>query len=163
MRISMIALSFLLAGLIAFGSASPAAADGPIVVGPFHIVDVVEFADCGAFKVDDHFVLDVSRKLYFDKDGTLIKIIADESGTDTLVNRTTGKSYTGRFHNTGLIDPTTATLAGVGIIVRITVPGSGAVFLDVGRFVRNSTGITFEAGPHQLFDGDLAGLCAALA
>jgi hypothetical protein len=124
-------------------------------------VNVVEFADCGAFKVDDHYVLDFSRKLYFDKDGTLIKTIVDESGTDTLVNRTTGKSYTGRFHNTLLIDPTTRTRAAVGIIVKITVPGSGAVLLDVGRFVTDSTGITFQAGPHQAIGADFAGLCAA--
>jgi hypothetical protein len=51
------------------------------------------------------------------------------------------------------------------VISRLTVPGSGAVFLDVGRIVTNqaSTVITFQAGPHQFVDGDFAGLCAALA
>ncbi len=79
-----------------------------------------------------------------------------------MVNRTTGKSYTGRFHNTVLVDPMTHSAATVGIIVRITVPGSGAVLFDVGRLVANRSGITFQAGPHQAFDGDVAAVCAAL-
>jgi hypothetical protein len=50
------------------------------------------------------------------------------------------------------------------VIYRVTVPGSGLVFIDAGRIVTNQAGteITFQAGPHQAFDGDIAGLCAAL-
>ena len=43
-----------------------------------------------------------------------------------------------------------------GVLYRATVPGSGAVFLDVGRIV------TDQAGTIVNFPGDLEGLCAAL-
>lgn len=40
---------------------------------------------------------------------------------------------------------------------------TGAVFLDVGRIVfERGAGIVFQAGPHQLFDGDFEALCAAM-
>ena len=51
-----------------------------------------------------------------------------------------------------------------GVVVRLTVPGDGAVFLDIGRIVTDRQGnLYFEAGPHQYFYGDFAALCEALA
>jgi hypothetical protein len=45
------------------------------------------------------------------------------------------------------------------------VPGSGAVFLDVGRviFDFDEVRLVFLAGQHQFFEGDVEGLCAALS
>ena len=87
------------------------------------------------------------------------------SGTDTFINSKTGKAIAAPFHNNVLIDPQTRFGANAGVIFKVTVPGAGAVFLDVGRLVTNQAGteITFQAGPHQFFDGNLGGLCAALA
>ena len=86
------------------------------------------------------------------------------SETDTFTNSVTGKALPTRFHNAVHIDPNTGLGANTGVIFRLTVPGSGAVFLDVGRIVTNQAGdiVTFQAGPHQFFSGDLAGLCGAL-
>jgi hypothetical protein len=55
-----------------------------------------------------------------------------------------------------------------GLQVRFTAPGSGAVYLDTGRidFAGEGLGggdITFAAGPHQLWEGDVEGLCSALS
>jgi hypothetical protein len=63
------------------------------------------------------------------------------------------------------VDATAQTDAVTGVIARLTVPGSGAVLLDVGRIVTNleTDEVTFQAGPHQLVEGDLADLCEALA
>ena len=53
----------------------------------------------------------------------------------------------------------------MGIVFKVTFPGAGAVFLDIGRIVTNQAGdlVTFQAGPHPAFDEDVAQLCAALA
>ena len=145
-------------------AASSAAAAKPEVDGPFHEEDTVFFADCGTFQILDRYVLDFTIKWFYDKDGNLVRGVEQVSGTDTFINSVTGKEITAPFHNTVIIDPTTATGANNGVIYRVTVPGSGLVFIDAGRTVLNqeSGEVTFQAGPHQAFDGDVDGLCAAL-
>jgi hypothetical protein len=152
------------AAIMVVMAASSAAAAKPEVVGPFHEEDTVFFADCGTFQILDRYVLDFTIKWFYDKDGNLVRGVEQVSGTDTFINSVTGKEITAPFHNTVIIDPTTATGANNGVIYRVTVPGSGLVFIDAGRIVTNQAGteITFQAGPHQAFDGDIAGLCAAL-
>jgi hypothetical protein len=55
-----------------------------------------------------------------------------------------------------------------GLYAGFHVPGSDAVLLDAGRIDFDGDGlgqgeILFEAGPHQLFDGDFDEFCAALS
>jgi hypothetical protein len=110
------------------------------------------------------FVLDFTERLFFDRSGTLVRIVAAVSGTDTFINSDTGKELpTTTFHNAVIIDAETALDATNGVTLRATVPGSGAVLLDVERIVsnKNFSVVNFQAGPHQFFDGYLAGLCAA--
>jgi hypothetical protein len=165
MRNRPIALSLVLASLVAFASLPIAAADGPVVDGPHRLEGQAALTNCGTFTILDQYVLDFTLRLFFDRSGTLVRLEEHVSGTDTLINSVTGKRYTSRFANNVLIDPATGLGANAGIIFRLTVPGAGAVFLDVGRIVTNQAGtvVTFQAGPHQFFSGDLAGLCAALA
>jgi hypothetical protein len=156
----------LLVALTLIGvSASFAQGNPPVVFdGPYHEQGSDVLFDCGSFDVVDHYDLYYSQMLRFDKSGNLVQIVEQVWGTDTLTNSVTGESYTGRFHNTVLIDPSTGIGANAGIIFRITVPGAGAVLLDVGRLVTDQQfNIYFEAGPHQFFNGDVAALCAALA
>jgi hypothetical protein len=145
--------------------ASSAAAAKPVVNGPFHDEGTVFFADCGEFQILDRYVLDVTVRVFLDETGTPIRAVQEASGTDTFINSVTGKELpTTPFHNSALIDPTTHLFAYAGVIYRVTVPGSGLVFIDAGRTVLNqeSGEVTFQAGPHQAFDGDVDGLCAAL-
>lgn len=161
----LMAASVALAGLLTFAANLPALATEPVVVGPFREEGTSEFAECDGFTILDQYVVVYSQKRYFDQDGKLVRIVEDVSGTDTLINSTNGKSYTGRFQNTVIIDPATRLGATSGIIYRLTVPGAGAVLLDVGRVITDRTGtvIAFRAGPHQAIDGDIAGVCRALA
>ena len=47
---------------------------------------------------------------------------------------------------------------------RLTLPGAGAVLLDVGHVVVDQEGnISLQKGSHQFYGGDVAGLCTALA
>jgi hypothetical protein len=139
----------------------------PLVIGPEEESGTEDFFDCGAFMIRDQFKLIFTLRLLFDKDGNLVKGVETVSGTDTFINAATGKSITAPFHNHVQIDFTADPPLGAnsGVIYKVTVPGAGAVFLDVGRIVTDRTGtiIAFKAGPHQAFDGDFAGLCAVLA
>jgi hypothetical protein len=156
-------LSFILGGLVALASFSIALAEQPVLLGPFHEEGTVVVADCSAFQVLDDFELNYTVRLFFDNEGTLSSIIFEIWGSDTFINSETGTAYSGNFRQSELV---TVGQYGAhsGVIARLTVPGAGAVFLDVGRIVRDREGnILFEAGQHQLADGDFAGLCAALA
>jgi hypothetical protein len=145
--------------------AASAAATKP-VVDEGTITGTAEVGNCSSFQVLDEFVLSFSAKLFFDENGELVRVVEQIRGTDTFINSDTGKEFTSRFQNTEHIDLTAEPVRAVtGVQGLLTVPGSGAVLLDVGRIVTNleTDEVTFQAGPHQLVEGDLAGLCEALA
>jgi hypothetical protein len=128
--------------------------------------DTQMLGGCGDFQVLDQFVLNFRTKLFFDENGEPVRIVEQINGTDTFINSDTGKNFTSRFQNTEHIDLTAGPVRAVtGVQGLLTVPGSGAVLLDVGRIVTNleTEEVTFQAGPHQLVEPvDLASLCAAL-
>jgi hypothetical protein len=157
--------SLVLALLLAFMPITVALADGPIISGPTHYEGADVLADCGSFQVLDVYETEELDRIYLDQEGNLVKAIVGYWGTDTFTNSVTGKAYTMDFHNTSIIDFSTTprTNALTGVVYRLVVPGAGAVFLDVGRIVfERGVGIVFQAGPHQLFDGDFDALCAVM-
>jgi hypothetical protein len=147
---------------------TPASAAGkPVLLGPFHQEGSALLAQCSAFQALDMFQGVLSITAFFDKEGNPESAIIDFRGTDTFLNSVTGKSFTEPFHNkefaalNGDLQPDKLTK--VGVAFRLTIPGGGAVLLDVGRIVVSPGHIEFEAGPHWALEGDFAGLCAALA
>lgn len=159
----------LLVGLMAIsGLSSVFANGGPAHFGPFPDEGTDAIADCGTFQVLDHWVSERSITRFYYDNGIRKRDIRHFSGTDTFINSLSGKSYTTTFHNTTFIDfDTSGNFAGLtnsGIGFRLTLPGGGAVFVDIGRFEVDAAGnVIWEAGPHHFLDGDFAGLCAALA
>lgn len=167
----LITVAAMMAAMLA-AMAGSAAAIKPVVVEPPKLIEGdIEIADCsefgfGNFQVRDKFEFTFTAKEFYDKNGELIMVVEQIGGTDTFYSPETGKEFTSRFQNTEHIDLTAEPVKAVtGVIARLTGPGSGAVLLDVGRIVTNleTDEVTFQAGPHQLVEGDLAGLCEALA
>ena len=157
-------LGVLLGCLLALAGVPAASAATPVFEDVFIDAGEAVLADCGAFLVLDRYVLSYRVARYFDRNGVEVRVIEHVSGTDTLINSATGAAYPTTFHSTAVIDPQAHRAAFIGVIFRLTLPGAGAVFLDVGRVVADPQGnLSFQAGPHQFYDGDLAGLCAALA
>src|SRR5687767_2970534 len=153
MNTRLIVSSLILVTLMAFFPFSVASAGGPVIEDPIYEEGTVDVADCGSFQVLDVYELNYISKLYFDKEGNLVKIVEQVWGTDTFVNSVTGKAYPMSFHNTVVVHPPRAAITGIGY--HLTIPGAGAVFLDVGRIVRDRQGnVYFEAGPHQFFNAD---------
>lgn len=165
MRTRIIISSLALVFLMAFMPFYVASADGPVIEGPLHFEGTDVLADCGSFLVLDVYEQTEIFRWFHDQDGNLVKIVGQNWGTDTFTNSVTGKAYPMSFHNTILIDYTPAPrrLANVGLLYRLVIPGAGAVVLDVGRLVfQRGSGLIFEAGPHQIIDGDLDALCTAM-
>ena len=157
-------LGVLLGGLLALASVPAAAAGEPVFEGPFTVAGEAVLADCGGFLVLDRYALTFRVARHFDLNGAEVRVIEHVVATDTLVNSATGAAYTTTARSTAVIDPQGDRAAFTGVIYRLAVPGAGAVFLDAGRVVVDRDGaIHFQAGPHQLYSGDVAGLCAALA
>jgi hypothetical protein len=159
----------VLVSLVALSNYNWASAGGgPVQLGPFYQQGTDLVADCGTFQVLDHFVIERRITRFFYDNGIRKSDIRQLSGTDTFTNSVTGKSYTMTFHNTTFIDFDTSgnfvQLANSGIGYRLTIPGGGAVFVDIGRFEVDTEGnVIWEAGPHHDLDGDFTGLCAAMA
>ena len=163
MYIRLFTCSLVLVSLMTFLPVSTASADAPVIEGPFHEEVSFMVTDCGSFQVIDYFVGDWTRTLFYDEAGNLDYYRVQLSGTDTLTNSVTGKAYSGYAHAVTTRDLVEGTRTDAGIYWHITVPGMGAVFLDVGRIVFQGRGnVIFEAGPHQEIDGDFTALCAAL-
>jgi hypothetical protein len=158
----------ILVGVVALMSLAvgPAAAVGaPVVIGPIHEEGEAPLLDCGDFMVVDQYSIDFTLRLFFDADGNRVRGVEHVSGTDTFTNAETGKALPGRFANNVLIDFESGLGANAGIIFRLNVPGYGVVFHEVGRVISDRTGtiVTFEAGPKDFTNGEIEGLCAALA
>ena len=168
----MLKLLALLAALAGSGVfAATAAADAPVVVERNATV-VREFTgltDCQAygysFTFTARYVIKRSDVLYYDRSGSLVKQVRHVRFVGTNTNDVTGTSVrdTGSRHIT--FDFVANTFTETGVLRHVTVPGSGIVLHEAARIVISLTDdpVIFMAGPHQLFAGDVAEFCAALA
>jgi hypothetical protein len=162
---------FVLAGVVAAAIAASASADTHVVVQRNatvlrHFANLTDCQPYGyTFTFTGDYVVKRSDVQYFDDSGALVKevIWAHFVGTDT--NDSTGKSLrdTGERHI--VFDYVSNTVTESGVLRHITVPGSGIVLHESGRIITSLTdgSVIFMAGPHQLFSGDEAEFCAALA
>ena len=162
MKTGALLAAVAIAGATMLGLASGASAARPVETSGSDSGNE-PIADCGTFEVWDDFELNWKGFEYY-QDGNLVRVVEHIWGVDRLYNPENGKSFSGSFNNGEVVDLVDGQVTENGVIFRITVPGSGAVFLDVGKFIIDfEDGLQFLAGRHDFFDGDLAGLCAVLA
>lgn len=155
-----------LIALVATGSV-PSAQAAPVQVLHQSYSDSntsVSSAICG-FPIETRVVADIEDTLFFDTGGNLLRLL------ETVHNMRTTFSANGRTLEsvgTGGFDvrfesgvPMSVTTFGIDF--KMTLPGQGVVFLDVGRTefaLEPSPHVVFEAGPQRY---DFAAFCAALA
>ncbi|HSL29749.1 MAG TPA: hypothetical protein VK900_11155 [Anaerolineales bacterium] len=158
-RLSVIVLSLLLSLILA---TSALAAKPDFFTIP---LDVTETLDCGGFIIEEHVEGTIRISTHFDKDGDFAMEIARFKLQHTFVNPETGASLSSPdvgINRVTVSQDGSFTLAEIGLVYRLVVPGEGLIFAVIGRAVFNlDTGeVLFEAGQH---DEDLLGpLCAAL-
>jgi len=163
MRTHLLAWSLVLALLTAFAVPSGSFAAKPMVSHEHVEGDPEPIAECESFTILIQSSYDLTERRFFDRKGTLTKLEGSASGTDTFINSETVKAIEAPFRNNFLGDPQTPQRASTGVIFKVTVPGAGAVMLEIGRLVFQAGELVFQAGPQQFSDGDLDALCAALA
>jgi hypothetical protein len=162
MKKMLISTSAALLLLIVF--ATPAFADGPVLDGPYPSQGT-EVMDCGSFQILDNYVGQSSFRWFYEQQGNPDRLMIRHWGTDTFTNSVTGQAYKGSYDWNYMVDFSTIPPQGsaLGMVYVITIPGAGAVMLEAGRIVMDRYGnVYFEAGPHQLSNGDFGALCAAM-
>lgn len=163
-RFRSLSFGFLAAILMSFLPSSTAFADGPILDGPFPSQGT-EVIDCGSFQILDDYEGYTSFRWFYDRQGNPVQLHIRHWGNDTFTNSVTGEAYKGSYDWNVRVDFSVLPPVGsnVGMMYVITIPGAGAVMLETGRIVTDRDGnIYFEAGPHQLSNGDFGALCAAM-
>jgi hypothetical protein len=127
--------------------------------------------DCGSYELDEHVFGHIIRRAFF-RNGEFVMSLNTIALKHTISNPTTGESLTtpdaGADHFTIAKDGS-ATLAIIGIVARVVVPGQGLVAGEVGKVTLFFTDpadtepdVSF-AGIHDGFDALDAAFCAALA
>jgi hypothetical protein len=160
-RLTVAVLSALAMSLIV---APVAAADRPTHTRTDDIhIDQFDTTSC-AFpfrEIADGFV---NRTVFVDEDGTptRVRIIASFDGV--AINESNGKTAQLQQVLVVFINLETGEVVWDGVRIKGTMPGGGALILDVGRVVfdASSTPI-FEAGQHQLIHEDFEDFCSAMA
>jgi hypothetical protein len=146
---------------------TPAAASKPDMFTAI-VDDTFEAADCGGFTLIESVQGRVKFSGHFDRDGNFVMEIARFSLKHTFTNSVTGASL---FSPDVGIDKTvvnpdgSGTVAVVGVVSRIVVPGEGVVFRHLGRLVFDleTDEVVFEAGQHDDFAELVPLLCSALS
>src|SRR5262245_18896534 len=146
-----------------FAFVSQADAARPFV-GTFTFTD--SFIDDGAsaacgFPVTSTATGSGSFQVFFDQSGNPIRVLVEEHSSGTF--SANGLSVNQTSHQVSIFDLVAGTEAQIGIVIRVSLPGGGMLYLDRGRLVLDANGnLVFEAGPHPSLHGDFPGLCAAL-
>jgi hypothetical protein len=159
--------------------AGSASADRPNVIERNHayIREVPNAATCKpfgyTFTVSFHY--DVRRSIteFTDDDGNVLREVIEARFVGTATNDTTGKALPADGERHIVWDFVAGTWTETGTLRHVAVPGSGVVLLQSGRIVFPLPAVPqpdvipkvelFEAGPHDVFEGQYAEFCAALA
>lgn len=153
--------------LLALTLYTPAFAGKPeFIIIP--VDDTVVAGECDGFSVIEHVQGRVKVSTHFDKNGNFVMEIARFSLRHTYSNSETGASLSSQdvgIDKVVIEQDGSGTVAVIGIVARIIIPGEGPVFRHLGRIVFdvNTGEVLFEAGQHDDFADFLPVLCSALA
>lgn len=131
-------------------------------IGPFDEVVV----NCDSFDVRNSYGGTVRLVVRYDKAGVEVQSVQHNVFTDSIYYNSTRPE----LFVEGVAERTNLRIVDGLILIsgpayRVTVPGSGLVFVWTGHWVFNPATGAFEAqhGPSDLLEGDVAALCRALA
>jgi len=143
--------------------AAPVAAAAPLVTTDV-VTDSFAF-DCGGYDAVDAFTFTVRDKIFFDDEGTPIRVVGAFHWEGTLTNSASGFSIKDNASYAYDVDLTSGTVRTHGLFYSWNVPGQGIVTIDAGAVTFEPDGsVSFAAGPHDVLDGDAVALaCAAVS
>jgi hypothetical protein len=162
MRKLLVAVSVLTVGLASL-IASAAGATPPERTHLTFDFDQVFIDDFTCpFTFEERLVGHVIITTFFDNEGNVTGTKLNVVGVGEATNPETGRTL--QFVQANLydgLDRSNRTTAGLRFMAY--VPGGGVVLLDAGRVVHVDGEVEFEAGPHQLINGDVDEFCGFLA
>jgi hypothetical protein len=154
----------LLAVVVAAFAFADKASAAPPSMGTFTVTD--SFIDDGAsaacgFPVTSTATTSGLFQVFFDQSGNPIRVEVHENSSGTFTAN--GLSVNQTSHQLSIFNLVTGTVTDIGILIHVSLPGGGTLYLDRGLLMSDSNGnLVFEAGPHPSLHGDFPGLCAAL-
>jgi hypothetical protein len=159
-------LLVVLTALLTLTLYTPALAAKPEMI-TIPVDDTLEFGECAGFTVIEHVEGAIKASLHTDKDGNLVMELVRFRLRHTFSNSETGASLTSQdvgIDKITINQDGSGTVAVIGIVARIVVPGQGLVFAHLGNIVFDlDTGdVVLVAGPHDDFADLLPALCSAL-
>jgi len=126
--------------------------------------------DCGSVTLMEPWTSALRVTLFSDADGDRVRALRHLTFRGILTNPLTGMTADDGADTSQEIDLTTGTPGETverGVLARVTAPGYGLVWHDVGRVVYtvpfDPATIVFEAGPHEFVHYDVSELCAAMS
>jgi hypothetical protein len=124
--------------------------------------------DCGAFSLHEDVVVDVTAITFYDQAGNPDRLQFHVDWVGVITNPD-GETFRDPGHFTDSVDLAGTpedlsddTVASVGLIFAITVPGVGIVAQDTGLIIFKPDGSVVIHGPHEAFVEGNALLCSAL-
>lgn len=125
--------------------------------------------DCTGFQVVAAYTVDVRSTTFFDKDGNPIRAQVHVPLTWTLTNSKDDRVLTHTNNYMRISNLKEGLHTYVGVLWHLTIPGRGVVILDAGRLivdfypppVQPGSEVLWQAGPHEMINGDYTVLCRA--
>lgn len=154
MRRRLRLILIVIVSLAFLGVAAPAQAIPPNTER-FSDSGTVPWTSCDGFDIIVNFEFTARITEFYDANGDLVRVRGYFHGSGELVNTVTGKTNTGSGPTIFFDNVRTETTTIVALNFHNTVPGQGAVGIDVGRIVIDwaTDEMIFEAGVHPGFDG----------
>jgi hypothetical protein len=118
-------------------------------------------ASCGSFTNFYQGSFTDKGKTTFDQSGNPVKEVIHESGSELNTRSGSTDSYTVYFNFTRVTDYATETTTLNGQVTKVTYPGLGVLFHDVGKIVHLPGGATVIHGPHDVWEQGQDAYCNA--
>ena len=155
----------LVVGLVVLAIAPSASAAKPDNYS-WDFNSVWNIGSCDGFEIIEDTVIAVRVRVHHDKDGNVVRERWEHHMDGRVYNSADPSKWLpefGHFISTDYPDEGIGVQVGLNGIVKI--PGQGHVALDAGRFTYDMSTyeLLWQAGPHQVFNGDLDQLCEALS
>jgi len=131
---------------------------------PDHWTDSGSYEDsasCGSFTNYYQGSFTENGTTTFDKNGNPVKDIIHQSGSELDWRSGSTDSYTVNFNFTRVHDYATGTNTLNGMVIKVTYPGLGILFHDVGQIVHLPGGVTVIHGPHDVWEQGQDAYCNA--
>jgi len=146
------------------GAALFVVAASALAAPPDHFTDSGSYtgnASCGSFTNFWSGSFSVSGKTTFNKNGDPVMDVVHQSGSELNWRSGNSDSYTVYFDFNIVYDYATDTQSLNGKIIKVTYPGLGVLFQDVGKIVFAHGEVTAVHGPHDTFEQGQDAYCNA--